>query len=189
MFALVRVRLRLRRRLCVAWEPDGVPRIVVVEDPAFITGYQIFKEFLSMRLEEQRLADVNTHLFMGVGQLMRDPSRLNFSITEIVEMVSNGGIRAAEYRPQFSRGSFRIGFDSALQFVVVDGGWSSTALVILEARISCREAIEPAIDCPTGNCALTECIVDVSGRFACVVVLVSLVVDDCSKLVFTYHGR
>ena len=104
-------------------------------------------------------------------------------------MVSNDGIGAAEYRLQFSRGSFRIGFDSALQFVVVDGGWSSTALVILEARISCREAIEPAIDCPTGNCALTECIVDVSGRSACVVVLAPLIVDDCSKLVFTYHGR
>ena len=106
-----------------------------------------------------------------------------------MEMGSDGEIGAPEYRLQFSRGSFRIGLDSALQFVVFDGGWSFTALIFLEARISCREAIEPAVDCPTGSSALTECVVDVSGRSACVVVLAPLVVDDCSKLGFTYNNR
>ena len=104
-------------------------------------------------------------------------------------MGNDGGIGAPECCLQFSHGSFRIGLDSALQFVVVDGGWSFTALIFLEARISCREAIESAVDCPTGSSALTECVVDVSGRSARVVVLAPLVVDDCSKLGFAYNNR
>ncbi|PAV88456.1 hypothetical protein WR25_06029 [Diploscapter pachys] len=104
-------------------------------------------------------------------------------------MGNDGGIGAPEYRLQFSGGSFRIGLDSTLQFVVFDGGWSLTALIFLEARIFCREAIEPTVDCLTGNSALTECVVDVSDRSACVVVLAPLVVDDCSKWGFTYNGR
>ena len=85
-------------------------------------------------------------------------------------MGNDGGIGAPEYHLQFSHGNFRIGLDSALQFVIFDGGWSFTAFIFLEARISCREAIEPAVDYPTGNSALTECVVDVIGRFARVVV-------------------
>ena len=81
---------------------------------------------------------------------------MNFSIAEIVKMGNDGGIGASEYRLQFSGGSFRIGLDSALQFVFVDGGWSFIALIFLEARISCCEAIEPAVDCPMGSSALTE---------------------------------
>ena len=104
-------------------------------------------------------------------------------------MGNDGGIGAPEYRLQFSRGSFRIGLDSALQFVIFDGGWSFSALIFLEARISCREAIEPAVECPPGRSALTECIVDVRGHSARVVVLAPLVVDDCSKWGFTYNGR
>ena len=104
-------------------------------------------------------------------------------------MGNDGGIGAPECRLQLSCGSFRIGLDSALQFVFVDGGWSFTTLIFLEARISCSEAIESAVDCPTGSSALTECVVDVSGRFARVVVLAPLVVDDCSKLGFAYNNR
>ncbi len=37
-------------------------------------------------------------------------------------MGNDGGIGAPEYRLQFSGGSFRIGLDSALQFVVFDEG-------------------------------------------------------------------
>ncbi|PAV62777.1 hypothetical protein WR25_23410 [Diploscapter pachys] len=88
-----------------------------------------------------------------------------------MEMGNDGGIGAPEYRLQFSRGNFRIGLDSALQFVVFDRGWSFIALIFLEARISCCEAIESAVDCPTGSSALTKCIVDVSGRSARVIVL------------------
>ena len=104
-------------------------------------------------------------------------------------MGSDGGIGAPECCLQFSHGSFRIDLDSALQFVFVDGEWSFIALIFLEARISCREAIEPAVDCLTGSSVLTECVVDVSGRSVRVVVLAPLVVDDCSKLGFTYNGR
>ena len=103
-------------------------------------------------------------------------------------MANDDGIGASECRLQLSRGSFRIDLDSALQFVVIDGGWSFIALIFLEARISCREAIEPAVDCPTESSALIECVVDVSGRSVRVVVLEPLVVDDCSKLGFTYYG-
>ena len=102
---------------------------------------------------------------------------------------NDSGIKAPECRFQFSHGSFRICLASAPQFVVVDGGWSLTALIFLETLISCREAIEPAVDCPTGSSALIECVVDVSGRSARVVVLAPLVVDDCSKWGFTYNGR
>ena len=114
---------------------------------------------------------------------------MNFSIAEVVEISNDGGIGASECRLQLSRGSFRIGLDRVLQSVFVDGGWSSTALIFLEARISYREAIEPAVDCSMGSSALTECVVDVSGRSACVVVLAPLVVDDCSKLGFAYNNR
>ena len=104
-------------------------------------------------------------------------------------MGNDGGIRAPECCLQFSHGSFWIGLDRVLQFVFVDGGWSFIVLIFLEARISCRKAIEPAVDCPTGSSALTECVVDVSGRSTCVVVLAPLVVDDCSKLGFICRGR
>ena len=104
-------------------------------------------------------------------------------------MGNDGGIGAPECCLQLSRGSFRIGLDSALQFVVVDGGWSFTALIFLEIRISCREAIESAVEYPTRSSGFTECIVDVSGRSARVVVLALLVVDDCSKWGFTYNNR
>ena len=114
---------------------------------------------------------------------------MSFSIAEIVEIGNDDGIGAPEYRLQFSYSSFRIGLDSALQFIVVDEEWSFTALIFLEARIFCREAIEPAVDCPTGSSALTECVVNVRGHSACVVVLAPLVVDDCSKLGFAYNNR
>ena len=104
-------------------------------------------------------------------------------------MGNDGGIRAPECCLQFSHGSFWIGLDRVLQFVFVDGGWSFTTLIFFEARISCHEAIEPAVDCPTGSSALTERVVDVRGRSARVVVLAPLVVDDCSKLGFTYNNR
>ena len=86
-----------------------------------------------------------TRTFYGRRSVDGGSSQLKFSIVEIVEMGNNGGIGVLEYRLQFSRGSFRIGLDSALQFVVFDGGWSFTVLIFLEARISCREAIEPAV--------------------------------------------
>ena len=63
------------------------------------------------------------------------------------------------------------------------------ALIFLEAHISCCEAIDSAVDCPMGSSALIECIVDVRGHSACVVVLAPLVVDDCSKWGFTYNNR
>ena len=130
-----------------------------------------------------------TRTFYGRRSVDGGSSQLKFSIVEIVEMGNNGGIGVLEYRLQFSCGSFRIDLDSALQFVVFDGGWSFTALIFLEARISCREAIEPAVDCPTGSIALTVCVVDVRGRSARIVVLAPLVVDDCSKWGFTYNNR
>ena len=92
-----------------------------------------------------------TRTFLWVSGSRWGLSRLNISIAEIVEMGNDGGIGAPECCLQFSHGSFRIDLDSALQFVFVDGEWSFIALIFLEARISCREAIEPVVDCPTGS--------------------------------------
>ena len=117
------------------------------------------------------------------------PSRLKFLVTKIVELGSNGGFGATEYHLQLLYGSFWIGFDSPLKLVVVDEGWSSTALVVLEVCIFCCEVVEPAVDCLNKSSALTKCVVDVSGRSARVVVLAPLVVDDCSKWGFAYNNR
>ena len=116
------------------------------------------------------------------------PSRLKFSVTEIVEMGSNGDIEIAKCHLQFLYDRFRIGLDSPPKFVVVDEEWSFIALVVSDARISCHETVEPAVDCLKESSALTTCISNVSSRSAHVVVLVPLVVNDCLKLGFTYHG-
>ena len=84
--------------------------------------------------------------------------------------------------------SIWIGFDSPLKFIVVAEGWSYTVLVVLEAHFFCRETVEPAVGCPKGSNVSTQCIVDVSGCSVHVVVFAPLVVDDCSKLGFTYHS-
>ena len=120
---------------------------------------------------------------VGVG-----PFRLKFLVAKIVELGTNSGFRAAECRLQFLYGSFWIGFDSPLKFVVVDKGWSSTALVVSEVHIFCREVKELVVDRLKESSALAKCIVNVSSRSAHVVVLVPLVVDDCLKLGLTYHG-
>ena len=111
---------------------------------------------------------------VGVGLF-----RLKFLVAKIVELGSNSGFRAAKCRLQFLYGSFWIGFDSPLKFVVVDKGWSSTALVVSEVHIFCREVEEQTVDCLKESSVLTKCIVDVSGRSAHVVVLTPLIVDDC----------
>ena len=82
------------------------------------------------------------------------PSRLKFSVTEIVEMDSNSDIEAAKCRLQFLYGKF-WGLDNPPKFVVVDEEWSFTALVVLEVRIFCREVVEPAVDCLKESSALT----------------------------------
>ena len=59
----------------------------------------------------------------------------NIGSTEIVEIEGDGNTGSTQYRPQFSRGRFRISLDSRLKFVVVGEEWSSTALAVSEARI------------------------------------------------------
>ena len=60
--------------------------------------------------------------------------------------------------------------------------------LLLEVRIFCREVVEPEVDCLKESSAITTCIINVSSRSAHVVILAPLVVNDCSKLGFTYHG-
>ena len=105
-----------------------------------------------------------------------------------MELGTNSGFRAVKCCLQFLYGSFLIGFDSPLKFVVVDEGWSSTVPVVLEVRIFCRGVVELAVARLKESSTLATCIINVSSRFAHVVVLVPLVVDDCPKLGFTYHG-
>ena len=72
-----------------------------------------------------------------------------------MEMGSNSKIGATKSLLQFLYDRFRIGLDSPPKFVVVDEGWSSTALVVSEVRIFCREVVEPAVDCLKESSALT----------------------------------
>ena len=47
---------------------------VIVEDPAIISSYQILEKLLAVRVEEKRLTDVHSTLFLGVREAVRDPS-------------------------------------------------------------------------------------------------------------------
>ena len=49
-------------------DPDSVLGGVIVEDPAIISNYQIFKKLLAVRIEEKRLTDVYFTLFLGIGE-------------------------------------------------------------------------------------------------------------------------
>ena len=103
-------------------------------------------------------------------------------------MEKSGDFGATKCHLQFLYGSFWIGIDNSLTFVAVDKRWSSTALVVSEARIFCHKVVEPVVDRLNQISAPTKCVADVSGPSAHVIVLVLLVVSDCSKLGFTYHG-
>ena len=53
-------------RLISARDPDSVLGDVIVEDPAIISNHQILEKLLAVRVEEKRLTDVHSTLFLGI---------------------------------------------------------------------------------------------------------------------------
>ncbi len=115
---------------------------------------------------------------------MRDPSGQYFPIAEIVQVVDDGSLTAADSRRQFARSCLWILFDGAKQFVFIDRRRSTRPLLVVEARISGSEAIEPTVDSPSGYDGVLECVVDVGGCRARVAASSPFVEDDSSQLLF-----
>ena len=77
-------------------DPDSVLGDVIVEDPAIISNHQIFEKLLAVKMEEKRLTDVHSTLFLGVGETVGNPSSEVSVAVRNVEMVYHGGIVTSE---------------------------------------------------------------------------------------------
>ena len=77
--------------------PDNVFGDVIVEDPAIISSQQILEKLLAVRVEEKRLTDVHSTLFLGVRGTVGNPSSEDSVVAKIVEMVYDGGIVTSEF--------------------------------------------------------------------------------------------
>ena len=100
-------------------DPDSVLGGVIVEDPAIISNHQILEKLLAVRVEEKRLTDVHSTLFLGVREAIGDPSRENSVVAKIVEMAYDGGIATSECSRHFTSGCFEIRLNSTQQFVLI----------------------------------------------------------------------
>ena len=100
-------------------DPDSVLGGVIVEDPASISSHQILEKLLAVRVEEKRLTDVHSTLFLGVREAVRDPSREDSVVAKIVEMAYDGGITTYECSRQFTSDRFGIRLNSTQQFVLI----------------------------------------------------------------------
>ena len=100
-------------------DPDSVLGGVIVEDPAIISSHQILEKLLEARVEEKRLTDVHSTLFLGIREAVGDPSSEDSVVTKIVEMAYDGGIATSECSRQFASDRFGIRFNSTQQFVLI----------------------------------------------------------------------
>ena len=91
------VGLRNSWRLISVQNPDNVFGDVIVEDPAIISSQQILEKLLAVRVEEKRLTDVHSTLFLGVRGTVGNPSSEDSVVAKIVEMVYDGGIVTSEF--------------------------------------------------------------------------------------------
>ena len=106
-------------RLISARDPDSVLGDVIVEDPAIISSHQILEKLLAVRVEEKRLTDVHSTLFLGVREAIGDPSSEDSVVTKIIEMAYDGGIATPECSRQFTSGRPGIRLNSTQQFVLI----------------------------------------------------------------------
>ena len=103
------------------WDPDDVLGGVMVEDPATISNYQILEKLLTVRMEEERLTDVHSALFLEIGETVGNPSSDDSVAAKIVEMAYDGGIATSECSRQFTSGRFGIRLNTTQQFVLIYG--------------------------------------------------------------------
>ena len=69
-------------------------------------------------MEEKRLTDVHSTLFLGNGETVGNPSSENSVVVKIVEIVYIGGIVTSECSRQFTSDRFGIRLDSTQQLTV-----------------------------------------------------------------------
>ena len=81
---------------------------VIVEDPAIISNHQILEKLLAVRVEEKRLTDVHSTLFLGIGEMVGYPSSEDSVVAEVVEMAYDNGIATSECSYQFTSDRFGI---------------------------------------------------------------------------------
>ena len=115
------IGLRNSWRLISARDPDSVLGGVIVEDPAIISSHQILEKLLAVRVEEKRLTDVHSTLFLGIGETVGNPSSEDSVVAKIVEMVYHGGIATSECSLQFTSDRFGIRLNTTQQFVLIYG--------------------------------------------------------------------
>ena len=113
------VGLRNSWRLISAQDPDSVLGGIIVEDPAIISNHQILEKLLAVRVEEKRLTDVHSTLFLGVREAVGDPSSEDSVVAKIVEMAYDGGIATSECSRQFTSDRFGIRLNSTQQFLLI----------------------------------------------------------------------
>ena len=113
------VGLRNSWRLISTRDPDNVLGGVIVEDPAIISSHQFLEKLLAVQVEEKRLTNVHSTLFLGVREAIGDPSSEDSVVTKIVEMAYDGGIATSECSRQFANGRFGIRFNSTQQFALI----------------------------------------------------------------------
>ena len=92
---------------------------VIVEDPAIISNHQILEKLLAVRVEEKRLTDVHSTLFLGVREAVGDSSSEDSVVTKTVEMAYDGGIATSECSHQFTSDRFGIRLNTTQQFVLI----------------------------------------------------------------------
>ena len=102
-------------------DPDSVLGSVLVEDSAIISNCQISDKLFVVQTEEQRLTDVHSTLFLGIGETVGDPSSEDSVVAKIVEMGYHGGIVTSECSRQFTHNRFGIRLDTTQQFVLIYG--------------------------------------------------------------------
>ena len=92
---------------------------VIVEDTAIIASQQILEKLLAVGVEEKRLTDVHSILFLRVRGTVGDPSSEDSVVAKIVGMAYDGGIATSECSCQFTSDRFGIRLNSTQQFVLI----------------------------------------------------------------------
>ena len=115
------VGLRNSWRLFSTGDPDSASGGVIVEDTTLISSHQILEKLLAVRVEEKRLTDVHSTLFLGVKEAVGDPSSEDSVVAKVVEMAYDGEIATSECSRQFTSGRFGIRLNTTQQSILIYG--------------------------------------------------------------------